>query len=142
MSTNIFLTLHPYGTEAEQKHQRDTGEVQNWQFTEVELYQPYESAFEYLTTPLDHSKGGPGKSTKTLNGGMVSSVGERTALLPLTSRPGQPYSVEAEREEIRKIEAADKKVVEMLAQQETEKAAAEADKAKAIADLRAMDTKD
>ncbi|KAG9243493.1 yeats family-domain-containing protein [Calycina marina] len=107
------LDLHPYGDEANQKQQRETNEVQSWRYDEMVWNEPYESFFEYMTTPMDRSKGGKGgmgKGTKMMGGGMVGSTGERTASIPYSARPGQPFSKETEREEAKKLRAAQEKV--------------------------------
>jgi YEATS domain-containing protein 4 len=98
------LRLHPYGeTEEEKEKMKQRGEVPAAVYEEQLFNEPYENFFEILTSPAPPGKGG---KTKVLKGGMVSSVGERTALIPLTNRPGSEYSLETENLELGKIKAA------------------------------------
>jgi len=112
------LDLHPYGNEQQQQQQKDNNEVMSWRYEEMVWNEPYESFFEFMTTPMDRSKGskgGMGKGTKLLGGGMVGSTGERTASIPFSTRPGQPFSKETEREEAKKLKAAlDKVEIQMV----------------------------
>lgn len=111
------LRLHPYGnTEAEKEAMKTAPEIIAWVYEEQLFNEPFEQFYEILTSPAPpppKGKGGKGKGTRTLKGGMVGSVGERTALIPLTSRPGQPFSRETESSEIKRLVAAQKKVEEM-----------------------------
>ena len=87
--------------------------IDSWVYEEQLFNEPYEVFYEILTSPMDRVKGGGGKGTRVMKGGMVGSVGERTALIPLTSRPGQPFSRETERAEIKRLGEARVKVEEM-----------------------------
>jgi YEATS domain-containing protein 4 len=88
------LRLHPYGeTEEEKEKMKQRGEVPAVVYEEQLFNEPYENFYEILTSPAPVGKGG---KTKVLKGGMVSSVGERTALIPLTNRPGSEFSLETE----------------------------------------------
>jgi YEATS domain-containing protein 4 len=88
------LRLHPYGeTEEEKEKMKQRGEVPAVVYEEQLFNEPYENFYEILTSPAPVGKGG---KTKVLKGGMVSSVGERTALIPLTNRPGSEFSMETE----------------------------------------------
>jgi YEATS domain-containing protein 4 len=99
------LRLHPYGeTEEEKELMRKRGQVPAIVYEEQLFNEPYENFFEILTSPAEKGKGG-GK-TKVLKGGMVSSVGERTALIPLQNRPGSEFSTETENMLIDQIKAA------------------------------------
>lgn len=91
-------------------------EVISWVYEEQLFNEPYEQFYELLTSPVDRTKGasGKGKGTKLMKGGMVGSTGERTALLPLASRPGQPFSRETEKAEIKRLREAQGKVDEMV----------------------------
>jgi YEATS domain-containing protein 4 len=112
------LRLHPYGeTEEEKEKMKQRGEVPAVVYEEQLFNEPYENFFEILTSPAPPGKGG---KTKVLKGGMVSSVGERTALIPLTNRPGSEYSLETENLELRKLMAAIeqvKKIAEELSKE-------------------------
>jgi YEATS domain-containing protein 4 len=88
------LRLHPYGeTEEEKEKMKQRGEVPAVVYEEQLFNEPYEQFYEILTSPAPVGKGG---KTKVMKGGMVSSVGERTALIPLTNRPGMEFSMETE----------------------------------------------
>jgi YEATS domain-containing protein 4 len=112
------LRLHPYGnTEAEKEAMKGASEILSWNYEEIVFNEPYENFYEILTNPVDRTKGakgGMGKGTRVMKGGMVGSVGERVALVPLTSRPGQPYSKETENNELRRLREAQVKVDEMI----------------------------
>jgi YEATS domain-containing protein 4 len=96
------LRLHPYGeTEEEKELMRKRGQVPAIVYEEQLFNEPYENFYEILTSPAEKGKG-TGK-TKVLKGGMVSSVGERTALIPLQNRPGSEFSTETENIELQKI---------------------------------------
>ncbi|CAG8976772.1 hypothetical protein HYALB_00008430 [Hymenoscyphus albidus] len=131
------LRLHPYGvTEAEKEAMRISPQIISWVYEEQLFNEPFESFYELLTSPVDRSKGttgGKGKGTRLMKGGMVSSTGERTALVPLASRPGQPFSRETEKAEIKRLREAQGKVEEMvkLAQKDLQ------DKEKELAALKA-----
>jgi YEATS domain-containing protein 4 len=127
------LRLHPYGaTEAEKEAMRVKGEVIAWVYEEQLFNEPYETFYDIMTSPMERGKGG-GKGTKMMKGGMVGSVGERTALIPLQNRPGQPFSRETEKLELKKLREAQAKVEEMVKEIEKELAekTAEANKLKA-----------
>ena len=115
------LRLHPYGeTEEEKEKMKQRGEVPAVVYEEQLFNEPYENFYEILTSPAPVGKGG---KTKVLKGGMVSSVGERTALIPLTNRPGSEFSLETENillEEIRRAIAETKKLSDNLAKENQE----------------------
>jgi len=100
------LTLHPYGTDEEKEKMRLAPSINAWQYEEQLFNEPYENFFDILTSPMERVKGGGGKGTRVMKGGMVGSVGERTATIPLTTRPEQPYSRETEKLELKKLENA------------------------------------
>jgi YEATS domain-containing protein 4 len=112
------LRLHPYGnSDAEKEAMKAAPEILSWNYEEIVFNEPYENFYEILTNPVDRTKGAKGssgKGTRVLKGGMVSSVGERVALVPLTSRPGQPYSKETEKNELRRLRDAQVKVDDMM----------------------------
>jgi YEATS domain-containing protein 4 len=108
-------------------------EIISWCYEEMVFNEPYENFYDVLTSPMDRSKGGKGgmgKGTRVMKGGMVGSVGERTALIPLTSRPGQPFSRETERNELRRLREAQHKVDEMISELKKEIEEKEAERAK------------
>lgn len=112
------LRLHPYGnTEAEKEVMKAAPEIIAWNYEEIVFNEPYENFYEILTSPMERTKGAKGamgKGTRIMKGGMVGSVGERVALVPLTSRPGQPYSKETEKNELRRLRDAQIKVDDMM----------------------------
>ena len=113
------LRLHAYGeTEEEKEKMRASGEVPAIVYEEQLFNEPFETFYEILTSPAPTGKGA-GKSTKILKGGMVSSVGERTALIPIQNRPGSSYSIETENALIKDLRSAVDQVVGMV--EETKK---------------------
>lgn len=110
------LSLHPYGEEKDKERQRVTGRVDSIRYEEQLFNEPYENFYDLLTSPVERVKGGGGKGTRVMKGGMVGSVGERTAMIPLTTRPDQPYSRESEKMELKKLDGALVKVNELTEQ--------------------------
>ncbi|PBP22905.1 yeats-domain-containing protein [Diplocarpon rosae] len=106
------LQLHPYGEGKDREEMVTSGRVKAWQYEDQLFNEPYEAFYEILTSPQERVKGA-GKQTKVMRGGMVGSVGERTASIPLAKSPDQPYARETEKEELKKLEAATIKVNEM-----------------------------
>lgn len=106
------LQLLPYGDDQTIEKQIRENEVQAWVYDEMVFNEPYEQFYDILTnpTPREKTNGGKGKQTRTMKGGMVGSVGERTAFIPLTSRPGQPFSKDTERIEVRRLAEGKRKV--------------------------------
>lgn len=137
------LRLHPYGrTEAEKEAMRLNGnQVISWAYEEQIFNEPYEPFYEILTSgaippsiPASALKAASspsassgfsfqGKSQKEIRdrerelgfaprteGGVL----ERSAMIPLTNRPGQPFSRETEQLEIKKLKEAAVKVEEMM----------------------------
>lgn len=89
-----------------------------WAYEEQVFNEPYEAFYEILTSPPPPpQKGGKGKGrdknqppkNSVLNGG----VGERTAMVPARSSPGQPFSRETEQLELKRLRDAREKVEEM-----------------------------
>lgn len=107
------LVLEPYGDDQLQFTQNRDNEVRSWVYDEMVFNEPYEQFYEVLTNPVPREKnnGGKGKATRTMRGGMVGSVGERTVFIPMTQRPGQPFSKDGERAEVKKL-AEGKKTVD------------------------------
>lgn len=112
------LRLHPYGdTELDKENMRKEPEIISWVYEEQLFNEPYENFYEILTTLPERIKGGGGgKGTKVLKGGMVVSMGERTTQIPLTKRPGHPFSKETEKLEIKKLLDANDEVQRMTAE--------------------------
>lgn len=109
------LRLHPYGdTEEAKEAMRKEEVIKSWVYEEQLFNEPYNEFYDILTSPMDRGKGG-GKGTRVMKGGMVGSVGERTASIPLTTRPDQPFSRETERMEIKRLMEANAKVKELQA---------------------------
>jgi YEATS domain-containing protein 4 len=124
------LRLHAYGTDAEKEEMKQKGEVISWSYEEQLFNEPNEQFYELLTNPVDSNATGgkgKGKGTKLMRGGMVGSTGERTALIPLANRPGQPFSRETEKKEIRRMVEAKAKVDEMIKEAKRELEDAEKD---------------
>ena len=114
------LRLHPYGDEEKKEEMRRKGEIRAWGYEEMVFNEPYENFYELLTSPMDRSKGGKGKGTRIMKGGMVGSVGERTVTLPNSTRPDQPFSKETEVLEIKRMKEAQAKVEELKREMERE----------------------
>ncbi|KAI1502284.1 yeats family-domain-containing protein [Biscogniauxia marginata] len=123
------LRLHPYGrTEAEKEAMRSGGEVVAWTYEEQLFNEPFEDFYKILTsgardkgTPATGpgSKGGKGKGKnvpqQSSDGdGKGSEVKERSAMIPLNNRPGQPFSREAEAVELKRLKEAEEKVHQMV----------------------------
>jgi YEATS domain-containing protein 4 len=114
------LRLHTYGTEAEKEEMRRKGEIKAWGYEEMVFNEPYENFYELLTSPMDRSKGGKGKGTRIMKGGMVGSVGERTVTLPTSTRPDQPFTRETEILEIKRMREAQNQVEQQKRELENE----------------------
>jgi YEATS domain-containing protein 4 len=127
------LRLHPYGeTEEEKEKMKQRGEVPAVVYEEQLFNEPYEQFYEILTSPAPVGKGG---KTKVMKGGMVSSVGERTALIPLTNRPGSEFSLETENQELQKLKEAIVQVKKLADAQGSENQESEATLAKFRAEI-------
>ncbi|KAI6248984.1 hypothetical protein HI914_03045 [Erysiphe necator] len=114
------LALHPYGdTEEEREKMRQQSEIRSWVYEEQLFNEPYESFYSLLTTPLDRVKNS-GKSNKVLKGNLAGNFGERNATIPLQTRPDQPFSREAEKLEIKRLEEGQIKVRQMVEELKTE----------------------
>jgi YEATS domain-containing protein 4 len=137
------LRLHPYGrTEEEKEAMRlNGGQVISWAYEEQLFNEPYEPFYELLTSgamppaapPPPKSSGskssssGGGSKGKEKDAGkqVVASrteggVLERSAMIPLTNRPGQPFSRETEQVEIKKLKEALVKVEALMAKTKEE----------------------
>ncbi|KAJ9151925.1 Histone acetyltransferase subunit [Pleurostoma richardsiae] len=125
------LRLHPYGrTDAEREAMRENGEVVAWTYEEQVFNEPYEAFYEVLTSGATGGDGGGGGGGKGGGGGgkakgkgakhaaaaahqpkrTEGGVLERSAMIPLTTRPGHPFSREAEQLEIQKLKDAQAEV--------------------------------
>lgn len=104
------LRLHAYGSEEERAAQKASGEILSWCYEEQVFNEPYEHFYEILTTGAEKTKGKAGAKKKSLGPG--TSIPERTALIPMRSSPGQPYSREAEQLEVKRLKEARAKVEE------------------------------
>ncbi|OTB06906.1 hypothetical protein M426DRAFT_72092 [Hypoxylon sp. CI-4A] len=114
------LRLHPYGrTEAEKEVMRNGGEVVAWVYEEQLFNEPFEDFYKVLTTGArdkNASSGkGKGKGKNAQQAGEHGSeVKERSAMIPLANRPGQPFSRETEQLEIKRLKEAEDKVHKMV----------------------------
>ena len=119
------LRLHPFGRNEEEKEsvRGPNGTITSWSYDEQIFNEPYDAFYEILTTgahPKGHqmpsgAKGakGKGKPIPPLPTQDANVVWERSALIPATNKPGQPFSRETEQLEIKKLEAATRKAQEM-----------------------------
>ncbi|KAI1405802.1 YAF9-like protein [Hypoxylon fuscum] len=117
------LRLHPYGrTEAEKEVMRNGGEVVAWVYEEQLFNEPFEDFYKILTTGARdknaHATGGKGKgkgkNAQQADSSHSGEVKERSAMIPLTNRPGQPFSRETEQLEIKRLKDAEDKVNQMV----------------------------
>lgn len=137
------LRLHPYGRTDEEKEDMrlNGGQVISWAYEEQIFNEPYEPFYEILTSgalppsfPSSSSSPHPNATSKASSGGSSKGgkskdkdhhhgsqmaarseggVLERSAMIPLANRPGQPFSRETEQVEIRKLKEALVKVEEL-----------------------------
>ncbi|TVY30734.1 Protein AF-9-like protein [Lachnellula hyalina] len=130
------LRLHPYGlTEAEKDAMKLLPAIVSHCYEEQLFNEPYEQFYNMLTSPVERGKG---KGTKMMKGGMVGSSGERTALIPLTSRPDQPFSRETEKLEIKRLMEAKAKIQVMNASAQEELKAKEDELKRLKAELKGI----
>lgn len=136
-----YLRLHPFGRNEEEKQAMiaEGGEVRSWSYEEQLFNEPYDAFYQILTTGAvpkgwkpaggagKGGKGGKGKNRAPppLPAPDSGEVWERTAMIPNTNRPGQPFSRETEAAEVKqlqeakaKTEAMCKEVTDMLKQKE------------------------
>ncbi|KAI1268672.1 yeats family-domain-containing protein [Xylariaceae sp. FL1019] len=116
------LRLHPYGrTEAEREAMRSTGEVTAHTYEEQIFNEPFEDFHKILTSGA-RDKGatggkGKGKGKASQPTAAPGDIKERSAMIPLTTRPGEPFSRETEAAEVKKLadarELIDKQIAEM-----------------------------
>ncbi len=107
------LRLHPYGSEQDQERQKADNLIKSWNYEEECFNEPYESFYEILTSR--GKAGEKGNATRVMKGGMVGSVGERTAGIPIAIKPDQPFAREAEKIELEKLNKATQEVRKMTA---------------------------
>ncbi|KAI0014598.1 hypothetical protein F4780DRAFT_784958 [Xylariomycetidae sp. FL0641] len=118
------LRLHPYGrTDAETEAMRNNDpsilrnqseEIMCWTYEEQIFNEPYEEFYKILTsgardkgTPAGGKGKGKGKATLNPND---TEVKERSAMIPQSNKPGQPFSHESEAAELKKLREAFAKV--------------------------------
>lgn len=127
------LRLHAYGDDAQKNAMIANGEVTAWVYEEQLFNEPFEQFYDTLTSgalpssdpghqhPFTTTKGGA-KGGKTKGGAGAKEVQpkrseggvlERSAMIPMATRPGQPFSSEAEKLEIKKMHEAQAKVESM-----------------------------
>lgn len=114
-----YLRLHPYGRNDEEKAAMvaANGEVRAWSYEEQLFNEPYEVFYNLLTAgaaPKGYYRthGGKGKGKNRAPppppppppaAGETSEAWERSAMIPAHNRPGQPFSLETEAAEIKKL---------------------------------------
>ncbi|KAG8165746.1 hypothetical protein KVR01_004298 [Diaporthe batatas] len=134
------LRLHAYGSDSEKNAMVANAEVPAWVYEEQVFNEPYEAFYDILTSgampPSDPAaaatsknnksgakggKGGPAKDAaspapKRSEGGVL----ERSAMIPMHTRPGQPFSAEAEKLEVKKLRDAQAEVERLIEKIRTE----------------------
>ena len=131
-----YLRLHPYGRTEEEKAtmMMENGEVRSWSYEEQLFNEPYDAFYRILTSgavpkgwkPAGGGKGkGKNRAPPPLPAPDSGEVWERTAMIPSSNRPGQPFSRETEAAEIKKLRDAQatteewtKKILEELKDKE------------------------
>lgn len=83
-----------------------------WCYEEQLFNEPYEGFFEILTSKGEEK--GKGKGGKKKSGSSTTTIPERTALLPMRSSPGQPYSRDVETQEVKKLQEASMKIEQQI----------------------------
>ncbi|KXG47902.1 uncharacterized protein PGRI_017720 [Penicillium griseofulvum] len=102
------LKLHPYGPDAEgMKERRETVISQNYE--EIIFNEPVEQFYEILTG------GSAGGQTGKSKGKNTKQIGQsRTADIPMSDAPGNPYSRMTERKELDRMAEATQTVEQMI----------------------------
>lgn len=130
-----YLRLHPYGRTEEEKQAMITanGEVRSWSYEEQLFNEPYEAFFNLLTNgavpknwkPSGGKGKGKNRAPPALPGTDSNEVWEHSAMIPTHNRPGQPFSLETEAAEMKKlsdakdqVEAMRKQILDELKQKE------------------------
>uniref|UniRef100_A0A8H7NAR5 Protein AF-9 homolog n=1 Tax=Bionectria ochroleuca TaxID=29856 RepID=A0A8H7NAR5_BIOOC len=115
-----YLRLHPYGRTEEEKQAMimENGEIRSWSYEEQLFNEPFDVFYRILTPGAVPRgwKGGPPASGGKGKGGKGKNkpppplpapdsgdVWERTAMIPNSNRPGQPFSRETEAAEVKKL---------------------------------------
>ncbi|KAF4952985.1 hypothetical protein FGADI_6336 [Fusarium gaditjirri] len=107
-----YLRLHPYGRNEEEKQAMiaSNGEIRAWSYEEQLFNEPYEVFYNLLTqgaVPKGWKpSGGKGKGKTRAPPPFPTDsneVWEHSAMIPAHNRPGQPFSLETEAAEIRKL---------------------------------------
>ena len=113
------LKLHPYGKDAEaQRERREAVVSQNYE--EILFNEPVEPLYDILTSgpPPLSSRGKGAKGSKQAS--LAKKVGERSAEIPYTDSPGNPYSQKTEGTELDRLHEA-KKTVDAMVKEERAK---------------------
>ena len=118
-----YLRLHPYGRTEEEKQAMITanGEVRSWSYEEQLFNEPYEAFFNILTSgavpknwkPSGGKGKGKNRAPPPLPGPDSNEVWEHSAMIPAHNRPGQPFSLETEAAEMKKLSDAKDQVEDM-----------------------------
>ncbi|CAH0026901.1 hypothetical protein V2G26_013778 [Clonostachys chloroleuca] len=115
-----YLRLHPYGRTEEEKQAMimENGEIRSWSYEEQLFNEPFDVFYRILTSgavprgwkgapPASGGKGkggkGKNKAPPPLPAPDGGDVWERTAMIPNSNRPGQPFSRETEAAEVKKL---------------------------------------
>ena len=142
-----YLRLHPYGRTEEEKAamMMENGEVRSWSYEEQLFNEPYDAFYRILTSgavprgwkPPGGGKGkGKNRAPPPLPAPDSGEVWERTAMIPSSNRPGQPFSRETEAAEIKKLREA-----QAVTEEKTQKVLSELkDKEELLAKLKAENT--
>lgn len=136
------LKLHAYGSDDERELQIANGEIRSWVYEEQIFNEPFEHFFDVLTTgavpandpnftaPAPGSKKASGKGKAAAAAGKPGDVQpkrseggvlERSAMIPMKSTTDSPFSIEAEKLELKMLSDAAAKVRDMLKDEEEEK---------------------
>ncbi|KAH6998607.1 yeats family-domain-containing protein [Ilyonectria sp. MPI-CAGE-AT-0026] len=118
-----YLRLHPYGRTEEEKQSMVTssGEVRSWSYDEQLFNEPYEAFYNLLTAgavpkgwkPSGGKGKGKNRAPPALPPADSQDVWEHSAMIPAHNRPGQPFSLETEAAEIKKLADAQAQTEEM-----------------------------
>ena len=106
------LKLHPYGDDAEGVRERREPVISQ-QYEEIVFNEPSEAFYDILTSgpPQQHARGkGASKISKPKKGS------ERTAEIPQTETPDNPYSLRTELKELDRLKEAQKQVEVLLSE--------------------------
>lgn len=106
------LKLHPYGDDIEGKRERRE-KVVSQNYEEVIFNEPVEQFYDILTgggnAPSQPTRGKSGKGKQAL-----TQIGGRTAEIPDSDSPGNPYSRATEHAELERLGNAMKTVDQMI----------------------------